>query len=318
MAGRRIGFWGAMAALAVAACVALTLWGKACVALTLWEKGCGDPCAKQGDCASPSMGTEWTEATWQDRGQMGSRLPWTWRAGESVDTVLLGQVALDDCFAAFPLTDSLLQTMQGKSWPEGCPVDPTTLRYLHVLHYNLDGRPQMGELIVHARIADKVLQAFLTLYRIRYPIERMVLVDRYDGNDERSMADNNTSAFNFRYMTGSTTKISKHGLGLAIDINPLYNPYVKRRPDGTLYVSPEAGRPYATDRRRQDDVSSDPARPYATDRQQQDGGASRRATVPLIDASDPAYIVFTRLGFEWGGAWKSCQDYQHFEYDLGE
>ena len=98
--------------------------------------------------------------------------------------------------------------------------------------------PQCGEMVVNAAIADKVLGIFRQLYEAGYRIERMALIDNYGANDETAMRANNSSSFNFRFMTGSTTKISKHGLGLAIDINTLYNPYVKRKDDGTWHIEP--------------------------------------------------------------------------------
>lgn len=275
--------WGVPAFVAIV-CAAILGW-------LAW--GYGQPSGLKAQPRGP-LGTADKGLSWMPE-EVADSLVYTkpWRAGERVDTGELRRIGPDRCFAIEPVTDSLLQTMRGKSWPEDCPIDPTTLRYLRVLHWNCDDLPQMGELIVHKQIATKVIEAFEELYDAHYRIERMVLVDHYGGSDEQSMTDNNSSAFNFRYMTGSTTKISKHGLGLAIDINPLYNPYVKRRSDGSLYVEPEAGRPFASDR-------------------------SRPCKVSLIGPDDPAYHAFTQRGFEWGGAWKSCQDYQHFEIGLAD
>ena len=113
----------------------------------------------------------------------------------------------------------------------------------------------------------------------------MQLVDDYDADDEQSMRANNTSCFNFRRIAGST-KLSKHSQGLAIDINPLYNPYVKRQANGTLIVQPANATCYA-DRRK--------AIPYK------------------IERDDLCYRLFIKHGFKWGGAWTRQQDYQHFE-----
>ncbi len=104
-------------------------------------------------------------------------------------------------------------------------------------------------MVCNRLIADDLLEIFRTLFDARYPIERMVLIDEYDADDERSMQNNNSSAFNFRFIAG-TDKLSNHSRGLAVDINPLYNPCVRRRTDGSLFVSPEAARPYA-DRSRE-------------------------------------------------------------------
>lgn len=100
------------------------------------------------------------------------------------------------------------------------------LRYLHVLHMGFDGQTKEGELVVNKAIAEDVLAIFRQLYEAEYPIEKVRLVDEYDADDEASMSDNNSSAFNFRFISHTTT-ISKHGLGMAVDINTLYNPYVK-------------------------------------------------------------------------------------------
>ena len=99
------------------------------------------------------------------------------------------------------------------------------------------------------------------------------------------MEANNTSCFNYRYVDG-TTKLSNHSYGTAIDINPLYNPYVKEYSDGTIKILPSAATAYA-DRSIIDDY--------------------------MIDHNDYAYLVFTSYGFSWGGDWNSVKDYQHFE-----
>ena len=134
-------------------------------------------------------------------------------------------------------------------------------------------------------IANDLKEIFQELYRNKYPIERMRLIDDYDADDERSMQDNNTSCFNFRAIAGSK-KLSKHSRGLAIDINPLYNPCVKRRADGTLSVQPATARQYAN---------------------------RNKKWRYKIDKDDLCHQLFTKHGFKWGGSWRSVKDYQHFE-----
>ena len=96
--------------------------------------------------------------------------------------------------------------------------------------------------MVNKAIAEDVLAIFRQLYEAEYPIEKVRLVDEYDADDEASMSDNNSSAFNFRFIS-HTTKISKHGLGMAVDINTLYNPYVKTV-NGKLSIEPANAEAY--------------------------------------------------------------------------
>ncbi len=192
-------------------------------------------------------------------------------------------------FSISPIPDAIFQKMKGKSYKVDCPVPKDELRYVRVLHKTLDGKTKAGELIVNRLIAEDVIEIFHALYKANYAIEKMQLIDAYDADDERSMRDNNTSSFNYRTISG-TKKISKHGLGLAIDINPLYNPYVKTL-NGKLHVEPETGNPY---------LAREKAFPYK------------------IDHKDLSYKLFTERGYDWGGDWKSRKDYQHFELPTSE
>ena len=212
-----------------------------------------------------------------------------WQAGTIVPEEEVRCTGTDNWFRAEKISDAVFSRMWNKSWKPDCPLKRDDLRYLRMLHRNAEGRPQRGEMIVNAAIADKVLHIFRRLYEAGYRIERMVLIDEYDADEEKSMNANNTSAFNFRFMTGSRTRISYHERGLAIDLNPLYNPYVKRRSDGKYHVEPSKGRPYAFDRATRKDI------PYR------------------IDRNDLAYKLFTNAGFRWGGNWRTLKDYQHFE-----
>ena len=123
------------------------------------------------------------------------------------------------------------------------------------------------------------------LYDAKYPIQRMLLPDVYNADDETQMRDNNSSSFCYRAIAGST-KLSKHARGLAIDIITFYNPYYKDRADGTRFVQPATATEYC-DRTK--------IFPYK------------------IDEQDLCLRLFTEAGFEWGGTWTSCKDYQHFE-----
>lgn len=182
------------------------------------------------------------------------------------------------------ITDELFARMQGRSFKEDCTLPREDLRYLHLLHKNLAGETLEGEMVVNAYIAEDVLEIFKELYKAGYPIERVQLVDDYDASDEMSMRANNSSSFNFRFIS-YTTKVSKHGLGLAVDINTLYNPYVKQV-NGSLSIEPATAEPYT---HREEDF------PYK------------------IIKGDLCYELFTAHGFEWGGEWNSAKDYQHFE-----
>jgi D-alanyl-D-alanine carboxypeptidase-like protein len=169
----------------------------------------------------------------------------------------------------------------GESWRPDCPVGPDQLRLLTLRIVGFDGRAHHGELIVATAVVDDVVDTFAELYRDRFPIERMITIEKYDADDDRSMAANNTSAFNCRPVTGGT-EWSNHSYGRAIDVNPMLNPYVTR--NGT--VLPPNGAPYV-------------------DRTRTDPG--------LIHAGDSTVHVFERHGWEWGGYWHNPIDYQHFE-----
>ena len=135
---------------------------------------------------------------------------------------MVKQRGTDSFFTIDTIGNALFERMKaGNSWKTNTPIElRSQLRYLHILHVNVDGASQMGEMIVNEKIANKVLKIFKSLYDARYPIERMLLVDEYHADDETAMRANNTSCFNFRFKSNSTTDISNHGYGLAIDINP--------------------------------------------------------------------------------------------------
>jgi poly-gamma-glutamate synthesis protein (capsule biosynthesis protein) len=165
------------------------------------------------------------------------------------------------------------------SWHRGCPVPIRRLRLLAFNHHGLDDEVHRGRLIVHKAEAYKVLNVMRILFRKGFRMKQIWLVDAYGASDRRSMRADNTSAFNCRYVAG-TTRWSQHAYGKAIDINPVENPYV----DGD-YVSPRNGRPYA-------------------DR-------SRRAP-GMIHAGDKVVRAFASIGWGWGGYWSGAKDYQHF------
>ncbi|MBR6200009.1 MAG: M15 family metallopeptidase [Spirochaetales bacterium] len=193
-------------------------------------------------------------------------------------------------FAIWPITDEIFYRMKlGNSYKDNCVVPREDLRYIQALHKDKNGNIHCGEMVVHKLIADDVLEILQKLYDADYPIERMVLADNYMADDETMMRDNNSSSFNFRFISHTTT-VSKHGLGMAVDINTLYNPYHKivTNEDGTQteVIEPAAGKPYL-DRTQLFDYK--------------------------IDKGDLCYKLFIEKGFEWGGDWPDRKDYQHFE-----
>lgn len=189
-----------------------------------------------------------------------------------------------EAFRVDTLSNAVFSRMAGKSYPEGCTVARSDLRLLSVLHYDADGHTRQGQLVCNKAIAPDLLDIFRRLYEARYPIERMTLIDDYDADDERSMTDNNTSCFCFRQVAGSK-RLSRHALGMAVDINPLYNPCV-RKTKGKTVVQPAAGKRYAN--------RSKPS-PY------------------MLKRGDLCHRLFMEHGFKWGGDWNSLKDYQHFE-----
>lgn len=189
----------------------------------------------------------------------------------------------EEAFYITEITDEIFDRIKGKSFKDDCTLPREDLRYLHVLHKDIDGNAHEGEMIVNKHIAEDVLDILKELYANSYPIEKMKLIDEYNADDELSMEDNNSSCFNFRLIS-HTNRISNHGLGLAVDINTLYNPYTKVV-DGKRIIEPVTAEPYL------------------------DRNASFNYK---IDKGDLCYNLFIDHGFIWGGEWPDRKDYQHF------
>jgi len=168
----------------------------------------------------------------------------------------------------------------GATWRPGCPVAPTALRRVELDYLGFDGNMHRGQLVVNQDIVDDVIAIFNDLTRLRYPVEKMRTVEHYRGaEDELSMRDNNTSAFNCRVLADGW---SVHAYGRAVDINPLINPYI----DASGDLQPTTAARYL-DRRRDD--------------------------LGLLHGGDAAVRAFTSRGWRWGGDWHNPIDYQHFE-----
>lgn len=212
------------------------------------------------------------------------------------------RVSYKEGFYYEPLSNDLISYITGISYPalpseapegtlnvgEQNDISYADLRYVHIIHYDFDGNLAEGELICHNFIAEDLLEIFYDLYASEYQIEKVTLIENYNGDDTASMADNNTSCFNYRVVDG-TKSLSKHALGLAVDINPLYNPYIRYDKKGGQTVSPVEGEAYA----------------------------DRTVSFPYkIDPDDLCYRLFTEHGFTWGGNWNSSKDYQHFQKAL--
>lgn len=182
-----------------------------------------------------------------------------------------------------PLPLSIQERISGKSWNEKCPVPLKDLAYIQVTHWNFKGEMTTGEIVFHKNLAEEITKIFQTLFTEHYPINKLLLVDDYNADDDRSMEDNNSSAFCSRAITGKPGSFSKHSYGGAIDLNPLQNPYVKGK-----VVLPAGAESYL----------------------------DRTQDVPgLIKEGDICYKAFTERGYSWGGHWNSLKDYQHFEKD---
>jgi len=169
------------------------------------------------------------------------------------------------------------------TYSAGCPIDPSKLLRVNFLHYDFDQNIKMGSLIIHQTILRGVVYAMQVAFKMKYPIHSAIPLDHemYKGDDDVSMALNNSSSFNYRTIAG-TSRLSKHSYGLAVDINPLLNPYL----ESSGKWSPPAGLQY-------------------TDRSNLVNGMFYR--------EHPVVKAFTSKGFEWGGRWER-PDYHHFEY----
>ncbi|MDF1616102.1 M15 family metallopeptidase [Petrocella sp. FN5] len=178
------------------------------------------------------------------------------------------------------IDEAMQAAMLGKSYHDNEHIKFSDLRLVKVVYYGFDDLEHQGQLIVHKEIAQKVLDIFEDLHKASFPIEKIELIDIYDGDDNLSMVNNNTSAFNYRVVEG-TSKLSNHSYGLAIDINPLVNPYVTKNGvypvEGTSYVDREV------------------------------------PVKGMIFKNDVCYEAFVSRGFSWGGDWKNSKDYQHFD-----
>lgn len=200
------------------------------------------------------------------------------------ETAMEDRVTYQPNFYYESLSDSIKKRITGLSYKEDCTIPYEDLRYVRVLYTNFNGGTSTGELICNQAIAQDLVEIFYELYQAEYRIENIRLIDEYNADDLLSMEDNNTSCFNYRTVEGST-KLSKHALGLAIDVNPFFNPYITYE-NGEQKVSPAGSEAYA-----------DRSKPFAY----------------KIDENDLCYKLFTEHGFIWGGHWNSCKDYQHFQ-----
>jgi hypothetical protein len=201
------------------------------------------------------------------------------------DTVEVKEPAAQEAFAQsfeyYPINEEIETRIKGVSWKQNNTIGLEDLCYVKVTYWGFDEKAHIGELIVSKELGKEVAEIFEELYSAKFPIEKIKLIDEYNAIDSKSMEDNNTSAFCYREVDGKPGKLSKHSYGIAIDINPVQNPYVYKEK-----IAPEIGKEYV-------------------DRS--------KASKGMIVKNDACYNAFVSRGWTWGGDWKYEKDYQHFQ-----
>jgi len=238
-------------------------------------------------CATdPATSTSASQTTTADTGSASVPATTTPRGTPSTTVPTTAPSSRDSsspaAFAAevFPIYEGRRQRMiESGSWNGTCSVPFADLRLVRVSYWGFDQTPHTGELVLNEDAVDAVVSALGALYEARFPIRKMVTVEDYGADDEMSMRDDNSSAFNGRFVEG-TTSCSQHAYGRAIDINPVENPMVK---DGKVYPA----------------TAGD-----FVDRDQEATG--------MIHAGDVVVRAFAGVGWSWGGDWHSLKDWQHF------
>ena len=218
--------------------------------------------------------------------------------GEIIDDALIDPFDIGKYFTSSMIVegDEIFNRIIDRSFRYNDNISLSDLRYIKLLHRNYGGQTQVGELIVNAAIEADVIDIFMQFYMNGYQINSMHLIDDFwagdgESSDYASIDVNNTSAFCYRTVTGSSN-LSNHAYGLAIDLNPLENPYVRIGDDG-----------YGTSAHAN-------AQAYNNNRSS--------AEMPhVIDHEDLAYQLFSQHGFTWGGDWSNPKDYQHFQKEFG-
>lgn len=192
---------------------------------------------------------------------------------------------LAETFLIKNIPEELAAKMQQKNiWTPDCPVSLERLKLLEVRHYDFSGEVQTGKIIVLDKVAENVITIFKEIFSIKFPIYSIKTIDEFGGDDELAMQENNSSAFNFRPIAGTKT-ISMHSYGLAIDINPLQNPYLVIDEDSKdVTIHPKKGADY---------LNRSNIRPGMVEQ-----------IVPIL----------RKHGFTvWGGEWNTPIDYHHFQ-----
>ena len=191
---------------------------------------------------------------------------------------------IKEMFYVHKISKAIWKDMQGKSYHKGCPMKKDDLRVLRILYYGYDKKHHIGEMVINKKLAKEAKTIFYKLYKKKYQIHKMQRIDAYGGDDDASIADDNTSCFNYRNVDGSSN-LSKHSYGRAIDINPFHNPYV-HKVNGKWKVSPPKAKKYA-----------DRSKKFKH----------------KITHSDYCFKLFKKAGYIWGGDWYTVKDYQHFQ-----
>ncbi len=180
-------------------------------------------------------------------------------------------------FAEEAIVDSAMsfsEAIEGTTAPDEIIL---SLSLVDVFYYSFDGRKHQGQMLISKELEHDAYDIFNVIEKIFFPVDKVIPITAYQWNDYRSMADNNTSSFNFRVIEG-TTKLSMHSLGKALDINPVQNPVIY--PNGV--VAPE-GAKYQPDERG------------------------------TFSADHPIVREFLKRGWHWGGNFNQPKDYHHFE-----
>ena len=179
--------------------------------------------------------------------------------------------------------DLIKDTKEKGIWVDACPVPLENMVIVKVKYLGFDSVEHEGEIMVFSALADSVKRIFAELLKIKFPVNQIKLINEFDGDDDRSMEANNSSGFNCRYIEG-TTIYSMHSYGMAIDINPVQNPFILYQ-EGNERVLPESGRNYL----------------------------DRNKLVKGMITPDVVNI-FKKNDFSvWGGEWESMKDWHHFQ-----